>query len=68
LAFKHKYAGIVKTWEIVQNMGISKAFFILLFVYQSKNFQKCSACVYFDFVSCLSSEEESLDTLSKRHL
>jgi len=33
LIFNQKYTGIVKTWEIVQNIGISKAFFILLFVY-----------------------------------
>jgi len=43
-----------------------KAFFILLFVYYSEKFRKCCVCVSFDFVSCLSSEEESLHTLSKR--
>ena len=27
-------------------------FYILFFVYHSENFQKCSVCVCFDFVSC----------------
>jgi len=40
--------------------------FILLFVYHSEKCQKCSVCVRFDFISCLSSEEESLHRLSKR--
>jgi len=35
-----------------------------LFVYHSENFQKCSVCVHFDFVSYPSSEEESLHALS----
>jgi len=42
LVFNHKYAGIVKTWEIVEHIGSSKAFFILLFVYHSDNFLKRS--------------------------
>jgi len=42
LLFNHKYAEIVKTWGIISHVGISKAFFILLFVYHSENFQKCS--------------------------
>jgi len=33
LVFNHKYAGSVKTWKIVKNVRISKAFFIYLFVY-----------------------------------
>ena len=46
----------VKTWDVVENVGISEAFFIFLFVYH--------LCVRFDFASCLSSEEGSLHTLS----
>jgi len=65
LALNHKYAEIVKTWEIVQNVCICKAFLIFLFVYHSENFQKCNVCARFDFISCLSSEEESLHALSK---
>jgi len=42
--FNNKYAGIFKTCEVVENV-ISRAIFILLFVYHSKNFQKCSVCV-----------------------
>jgi len=41
-------------------------FFTFLFVYHSENFQKCSVCARFEFVTCLSSEEESLHTPSKR--
>jgi len=48
------------------SVGISVAFFILLFVYHSENFQKFTVCVRFDFVSYVSFEEESLHTLSKR--
>jgi len=48
------------------SVGISVAFFILLLVYHSENFQKCSVCVRFDFVFYVSFEEESLHTLSKR--
>ena len=33
MVFNHKYAGSVKTWEIVQNVRISKAFLICLCVY-----------------------------------
>jgi len=36
---------------------------IKIFYSNSENFWKCSVCVRFDFVSCLSSEEESLRTL-----
>jgi len=65
LLFNHKYAGIVKTWEIILHVGISKAFFILLFVYHSKNFQKCSVCLrLLLFVAYL--EDESLHRLPKR--
>ena len=56
----------VKTWDVVENVGISEAFFIFLFVYHFENFNKCSVCVRFDFASCRSSEEGSLHTLSKR--
>jgi len=64
--FNHKCAGIVQIWGMVQYIGIPTAFFILLFMYHSDNFQKCGVYVRFDFASCLSSEEESLHTLSKR--
>jgi len=45
LLFNHKYAGIVKTWEIISHVDISEGFFILLFMYHSENFQKCSVCL-----------------------
>jgi len=45
LLFNHEYAGIVKTLEIISHVDISKAFFILLFMYHSENFQKCSVCL-----------------------
>jgi len=64
--FNYKCSGIVKTCGIVQYVGIPRAFFILLFMYHSENFQKCGVYVRFDFASHLSSEEESLHTLSKR--
>jgi len=64
--FNHKCVGIVKTWGIVQYVGIPRAFFILLFMYHSENFQKYGVYVRFDFASYLSSEEESLHTFSKR--
>jgi len=40
--------------------------FYTLFLYHSENFQKYIMCVRFNLVSCLSSEEESLQTRSKR--
>jgi len=33
-------------------------------VHHSENFQKCSVYIRFGFIFCLSSEEESLHTLS----
>jgi len=45
LLCNHEYAGIVKTWEIISHVGISKAFYILLFKYHSENLQKCSVCL-----------------------
>jgi len=42
--------------------------FILLFVYHSENSQKCCVHVRFDFVSRLSSEEESLHSLHSRNV
>jgi len=38
---------------------------MLFFVYHSENFQKCSVCVRFDFVSC-QLLRKSLHTLLKR--
>jgi len=37
-------------------------------VYHSENFQKYGVCVRFDFVSCLSSEEESWHTVHSRNV
>jgi len=39
--------------------------FFILFLYNSENFQKCSVCVRFDFVSC-HLLRKSLRTLLKR--
>ena len=50
LLFNHKYVGIGR-WFIML-VPISKAVSIFLFVYHSENFQKCSVCAGFDFVSC----------------
>jgi len=79
LETKHLIENFASDWYLTTNMlefpkpgrefkmmVFLKRFFILLFVYHSENFQKCSVCVRFYFVSCLSSEEESLHTLSKR--
>ena len=66
LVFNHEYAGFVKTWEMFWHIGISKVFFILLFVYHSEFSEMQCVCTLW-FMFCLSSVEENLHTLSKRH-
>jgi len=48
LVFNHKYAGIGRSFKLL----VAYFMFILLFVYHSEKFQKCSVCLRFDFVSC----------------
>jgi len=45
LLFNHEYVGIVKRCEIIWHVDISKAFFILLFMYHSEHFLECSVCL-----------------------